>query len=231
MVDHSAVRLPQTLGVPTCHPPRHFGVPSILLSEGPGVPPSPFIGSWSPARGGKRQTDKVILSIPLSRELGQERDQRDPDGFRPRVPAETRPWVLLGEPHRLRPHGEKSPLGLGVPSPSLVPGDTESPRHWGTTGGGTGALWVGRGFYWGMWCRGRGKGEAIPLFPPPPRCWYPSPPAATLPWPGRRKGRGRCALCPPPSGAGDCSRQQGRHFDTHILYSCKQHKSAWLLFP
>lgn len=53
-------------------------------------------------------------------------------------------------------------------------------------------------------------------------------PGATVPWDGKQDGDVLPSALLHPR---DSSTRQGRPFVPHILYSCKQHKSAWLLFP
>lgn len=169
--------------------------------------------------------------------------QGNPDRFRHWVPVETQPWPGQGAAGGPPPHRttqERVTPWLGCPQSLFGPwgdGEPARPRH------GSRCRWVPQGTALTR-CRLVGgllgdvaqrEGEGRGYFSPPiagtqvPRL---------LPClgdgqcqPGGHKGWGRCALCPPLSGAGDCSRQQGQRFDTHILYSCKQHKSAWLLFP
>lgn len=146
--------------------------------------------------------------------------------FRPRLLAELGHWPAQGVTGRATSHwdpAEKSHLLAWLsPVPLWAPGKRHGPDA-GLAGGLAGAA-----------ARREGKeGVVFPL----PCCRYPSPRLLLC------LGNGQCQSgwhkgwrppqCPVPSsaGAGDSSWQQGHHLDTHIFYSCKHHKSAWLLFP
>lgn len=220
----------------------HMSSPPVWRPCHPGVRGSlhapqcqPRLGPGPGALMGWEDTDgQSVIQHPALPGVWPGAGCGDPDGFRYQVTA-----VPLGEPSHAGPRGEESPPCSSVLGPSLAPGETEGQHSPGTRLSASGhrrgrhqcaAGWLG------VCQRCGGEGGAKE------RLFFPIIAGTQVPWlppclghgehqPGRRKGQGRCALCPPPSGAGDCSRQQGQLFDTHILYSCKQHKSAWLLFP
>lgn len=164
--------------------------------------------------------------------------------FRPRLLAETCHWPaqgVTGQPRvsrRAPPHwdpaGKSHLLAWVSPVPLWLPGNRRGPGT-GLAGGLPAAV-------------ARREGEEGADFPLP-CCRYPSPRLLLCLGDGQRQpgwhkgwtppqcpvpsSAGDPELCPVPSsaGAGDSSRQQGHHLDTHIFYSCKHHKSAWLLFP
>lgn len=217
-LNSSVVRLPplpQTLGVPLCHP-LSLGSPSSWC---PRVPVPASVGSWLPTHtwGGKRRMDKVLFSVQLSREFGWDWDRgilTGSDTGSPWRHSPGRARVLLGDPHHTGPLRKESPLAGVSPVPlwplgrwraSTAPAQVSVPV--GTAGDGTDALPVGWGFAGG--CGTEGGGRERLCFPP--HCRYPSPPAAALPWrwatpAGRARGMG--TLCPVPSSVRGRGLQQ-----------------------
>lgn len=203
----------------------------------PCVPVPALAGSRPPKHswGGKRGMKEVMIQ-----RSGEQRQRipmcSEPGSLQSRVTSQ--PRVPLGETHHTGTPRGRVTSWLGCPQ-SLC----------GSRGTGRA---LARGVCWGFagGCgtegrEGRKEGVVFSL----PCCRYPSPRFLLCLGIGQcqsgwHKGwrppqypvpssAGDPELCPVPfpAGAGDSSRQQGHHLDTHIFYSCKHHKSAWLLFP
>lgn len=192
----------------------------LAMQEHPWLPPGQAGGKQGAPFGTDRQTDRQTKYCLV--ELGQEREGGS--------------WQAQATcPHGDVATGWGSGPTWGHPSGSPTPAGCPCPRfgleplgRWGPgvapAGGSVSPWghhrrrWVHRGLPAGAW-HGEHRKAGFSL----PSRRYPRPQAVTLLGdgqcqPGRHKGRGRWALCPPLSGAGDCSRRQGRPLDTHILY-------------